>query len=1078
MSVFGNGVLSGWMVTATGTFAVSISEGLGNINFTSARTSFPSTLSNIPPNSIRYVYARIKETTGFTENIDFILSPTRNLTGVGFLLLAEVITGAASIESIDNSVRQNIGFLELIKAAIKQHKHRGGSLNPSKIDLGSEVNGQLPSFRIADFDAEKVTTGTFDLARLPLIDHQDLQNVGLLTHPQLDSFVKTLQASNKELFGEIGTANLLQLILAMKLVHDDPNSAFYISDRTVDQNMINEFAIIPGITPNSYIDFDNSTAEINLEDHYIKGIPPVTGTSFFVTYNTNLSWQSAYRKENVVISGDRVTLAFNDDDEANIKIIEGFEGSTEPGEDLSGNQGAFRKETILLVDNAHIIANSSSTNVVEGFYSGKFAHQQSFRNQFVKEFETSQDWTTYDSFVLHIKSLDSIHGSVKVYFENSSGEKSSSFTILSENEVTDNNDPVANNFEMRVIELALISFRNDIKKLVIYTDDLENPFNFYVDLINIQRAILLPEQGSIVLRYSSNTKVSFSTISWQSIEPSGTEIKVRVRSASGTVFLNRSEYTPYINNGDAVNLEGTDIEIEATLLSGPDRLNSPVLTELRILILSEAEIDGFVINSTEELNRGDESNVTINTSPVSVSISTPISVGSYYFALSNLVGQLREEIDSNGNSFASSELSISGLKLPISPNYVFKFVEQNFGTITVGSFFEPRSVRRLQDKSFVIADTYNDRVVQVDENGNLLSGFGSINYEHQEKIYPIAASFDIRTSILYIVWSRRISFKTVNVSKIVIKAVGQQEVQLIKDSDKILNLSTSDLEQIEAEGQIMPIYLSTQNSGTLKLFPATNSYILVSSDAIATGLNTDSVFYRVISNANGIPLYVGNFAYIDGVYSPSWADKSDKNSFIVCNSTVAVKEFSFPTTVTESLTKQSNVSSIIEVDENNNIVYASNKVLFSPFFPGRAERIDGNTLLIAGMKPSGEQEDIEGFNFRSFANNPSVRTQQKTILNSMLFQGEKPFIGTVIVIDTRTGSTTFEYTCPEGILASDVDVDPRDGLYVVAESSLNNSGRIIKLDALGNITFSFGEGLYSIINDVEIQTDGSIVIST
>ena len=36
-----------------------------------------------------------------------------------------------TIETIDNSLRQEIAFLELIRAAIRLHRHRGGSLNPS-----------------------------------------------------------------------------------------------------------------------------------------------------------------------------------------------------------------------------------------------------------------------------------------------------------------------------------------------------------------------------------------------------------------------------------------------------------------------------------------------------------------------------------------------------------------------------------------------------------------------------------------------------------------------------------------------------------------------------------------------------------------------------------------------------------------------------------------------------------------------------------------------------------------------------------------------------------------------------------
>lgn len=1086
MSIFGNGVISGWTVAAEESFSLSISEGYGNINFTAARSTFPDTIEDVPPNSVNYVFAKYTERSTYSEETEFILSPTRNLNDPNFLLLAEVISGPVSITSVDNSIRQEIGFLELIQAAIRLHKHRGGSLNPSKIDLESEVKGQLPSFRIADFDAEKITTGTFDLARMPLIDHQDLDNVGLLTHPQLDTFVKTLESSNKEIFGEIGTANLLQLILAMKLIHDDPESGLYISDRTLDQNMINELAVIPGITPNTYIDFENTTATVDLEQHFIKGVPPNTGTSFFVNYDSALAWNNAHSINNLIVSGDSVVLAFNEDDESNIVTIEGFESATAPGQSLAGGEGGqtlFTKETIILSDNADITAESSATNVVEGFYSGEFTHRQSFRNQFVKEFTTAQDWSTYDSFVVNVKCFDSIHGPVKMYFEDSDGEKSTEFIILEQDEITSNPDPTQNGFEIRVIDLATVLFRNDVKKIVFFTDDLANPFSFFIDFINIQRSILLPEEGKLVLRYSSGNRIVFSTIDWTTIEPAGTDIKVRVRSADGTAFLTRADYTPYLTSGDLINLEGTDLEIEITFTPDSDRITSPVLQSVRLLILTEAEIDGFVINTTAEFARGDAENITVNTA--SLTLTTPVYVDSYYFCLGNTVNQIEEATDDSGEKFTQGELALFGSNTPISPNQIFKAIEDGESSVTLSRLFEPRSVRRQDKRSFVVADTYNDRVLEFDESQNLLAGVGSVNYEHDSKVFPISACVDVRTGILYVVWSKKISFKTVNVSQFTLQTADQQ-IQLVRDFDKIQGLVTSELEQVAAEGQIMPIFLSAQNAGLAQQLPTTGSFLFTSSEVLTTGVDTDSVFYTAIVTALGIPVFVGNFAYIDGIFSPTFADKTSDNGFIIANGTVAVKDYEFPSTAfttgnEESITKTTNVSNIVEVDSNNNLIFGSNTLEFSPFIPGRAEKIGSNTLLLGGLKPGGSlgnPPENAPFNFRSISGSDDTKSKQKETLEALFFGGSTPYVGAVVVLDTSASATTFEYTSAEGILVSDVDIDPNTGEYVVAESSLAKSGRVIKLDSAGNIVFSFGEGLYSLINDITVQVDSSIVIST
>jgi hypothetical protein len=1086
MSIFGNGVIEGWDTSIIGAFDVAIGEGSGNINFIAGRTEFPVEITDLPPNSLSYVYARVKRRTTFAEDVDFFISPDGGLVDPNFLLISRIITGATGIESIDDSVRHNIGFIDLIRAAIRDHKHRGGTQNPSKIDLSSEVKGQLPAFRVADFDAEKLVTGTLELGRIPLLDHQELANVGLLTHPQLDTFVKTLEANNKEIFGEIGLSNILQMLIAMKLIYDDPDSGFYLSDRTVDENMINEIIVIPGITTDDYIDFDATTAEVNLEQHYIAGVPPTTGTSFYVTWNTDLAWNSAYVREDVVIVSDTVSLAFNDSDESNIVTIEGFETATEPGQSLTttsgGGQQLFEKQSVITSDQADITANAVALDVLEGFYSGRFTHRQDFRVQYVKEFNTSQDWSTYDSFVLWTKCLDSIHGPVKIFFFDQQQNKSAEFTVLADGEVTDNTDPSANNFEMRMVDIGQIPFRTEVKGFVIYSDDTDNPFSFYIDHITIQRSILLPEDGRIVLRYATSSQVTFSQIEWTSIEPAGTEIRVRSRSANGTAFLNRADYTPYLISGDLVNLEGTDLEIEIELFPDDDRLVSPILQSVRVLVLTEAELDGYAIDSDEEWSLGDADNITV--SDDTLTLTTPIYVDSYYFAVGNLINQIYEQTSSSGNQYVTSEFAISGTNSstsPIAPNLIFKAVETDLDAarVTTPDFFSPRSIIREDDRHFIIADTYNDRVLEVEEDGTLIAGFGSINYEHSSKIFPLSASLDPRTSILYVVWSKKISFKTVDVRKITLQNGTQSvQIQLITDFDKILGLTTAELDQVNAEGQVMPIHLSLQNAGLAQSLTAEDSYMLMGDEVLSSGLDTDSVYYRAIVTTSGIPLFVGNFAYIDGVFSPTYAHKTDDDTYVVANATVAVKEFDITGLQDESISLNTNVSSIIEVDENNNVIYGTDKVLFSPFVPGRAERLDSTTMLIAGMKPTGQESEASGFDFREIAGDSQEKVRRKDVLNDVFFGSSSPLSGTVIVLDTQTGDTSFEYSSPEGILASDVDIDTSSGNYVIAESSFKKSGRIIKVDTVGNIVFSFGEGLYGVINDVTVQVDGSMVVST
>lgn len=1073
MSIFGNGVVSGWTLTAQEAFTVSINEGFGNINFMSGRTTFPSTVDSIPANSTVYIYAKTKAITTFTEEVEFLFHSSSTLaeSDFNFLLLSKVTAGATGIESIDDTVRQEIGFIELIKAAIRLHKHRGGSLNPSKIDLASEVKGQLPSFRIADFDAEKLSTGTLSLPRIPLLDHQDLQNVGLLGHAQLDTFVKTLEASNTELFGEIGTANLLQLIIAAKLIYEDPDSAFFTGTQ-IDENMIDEFVVIPGITSNDRIDFDNSTATIDVEQHFIKGVPPTTGTSFFVTFDTALAWR-AQTLDKLTIAGDSVALAFDEEQDTLTEIVEGFESSTEPNQDLTDSGiGLFKEQSIIQPDLATIESDSSSTNTTEGFFSGEFSHKQSLRVQFVKEFSPAKDWSSFDSFNYDVKCIALVHGAVKLYFTNSSGDKSPDFTVLDVDETTDS---ATSGFEFRTIDLTAISFSNDIASFVIYSDDHTTDFTYFIDNINIQRALLLPEEGTLKVRYSTGAAVVFSMLEWTSTEPPGTEIEVRARSANGSVLLNRATFTGSLNSGDAINLEGTDLEVEMTFLPDSDRLPpGPTLQSLKILVLTDAEIDGFAIDTSDEFARGTSENTVISSN--AIQLDTPIFVDSIYFMLQNNMNQ--GTISSSGVFESGNEPSVLGTQdSPISPNQVFKAVEDSQSNVSK-NFCDPRSVRRQTDRSFIIADTYNDRVLQYDEDANLLSGVGSINYE-ANTTFPIAASVDIRTGILYIVWSKNVSFSTVNLSKVIIQT-STQTVQLIKDFDKILGKTTDELTGINASGQIMPVFLSVQNAGLASALPK-DSFLQVGTDVITGTIDNLSIFYTTAATGLGIPCYVGNFAYIDGIFSPTWADKSLSKGFIIGNGTIAVPGFNFSGNADASgatATKNTNVSSIIEVDKNNNVVFGSNIMNFSPFFPGRVQEIDSTTLLIGGIRPGSTGGTIDAsFNFRSLSTNNTERSIQKDILKGIFFPDSSPHVGAVILFDKSIKTTLFEYTSAEGIIVSDVDIDSL-GQYVIAESSLDRSGRVIKIDTSGNVVFSVGEGTYSLINDVSVQFDDSILIST
>lgn len=1107
MSIFGNGVISGWDVSSVGEFTISISQGHGNINWLAARSEFPVEIDTVPPNSIVYVYAKAIRSTYFDESVEFILSTFRNLDDPNFLLLAQVVSGPSSIVSVDNSIRDMIDFVDLIREAIRQHKHRGGSTNPSKIDLSSEVKGQLPAFRIADFDADKITSGTVDLARLPLLDHSELQNVGLLTHPQLDTFVKTLETSNKELFGEIGTANLLQLIIALKLIYDDPESVFYINGEVVDQNMINELIVIPGITPNERIDFENSTAEINLTQHYIQGIPGTVGTSFYVRWEDELAWRNSYYMENLAIVGDTVALASAASEEDNAcspltcRMIENFD---------SDPTGGFT-QTILTFKDGEFVEGADDDDPGGG-QVGEFDPSAEFRLVYVKLFDPIEDWSTYETFIMEVKTTSDNHGAVKYFFVDSTGagdipglfsgtvsssHKTPDQILLEKDEQTYNSDPLRNDYEQRRLAIGAISFSSAVKGIVLWTDSLTGGFTFRLNDMRVIRRLQLPESGLLKLRYSTSVNVAFSRLEYDVSKPEGTDLLVRARCANGTVLLNRASFTNAITSGSEINLNGTDIEIEITFTPDTSRTYSPILEAVRLLITTDAEMDGFSINTQQEFIRGEASNVAIE--DATVFIDPPISVGSYYIVMGDKVLQIHEDT-STSTTHTDGELAIFGTNAPIAPNQIFRAVELDEPVVSESVLYFPRSAKRVYDKSFIIADTYNDRILHFDSDNELVEGFGSINYQ-ASTYFPISACVDVRTGIMYVVWSKVISFKSVNLGGILIK-YGAQRLILIPGYDLINNKMPSELTDSD-RGQVLAIYLSESNRALASQLPQNGAIAVISANAIQELVNEQSVFYqKATASGGGLPLFIGNFWYSDvnaltnvSIFAPTYAEKTESNTYIITNAKIAVKDFELPSGTGETLTKNSEASSlpsVIEIDlskSTERTIFTTDFVDFSPFVPGRASRLDDNTLLVAGLLPTGTvtlPPTVGDFDFRTINGSDEDKTNQKIVLDQIFFgAGDDGYVGAVRTVSTATqgGAEIFKYNSSNGLVITDASIDGL-GNIVVAESSFKGrSGRIIKLDSSGNIIFSFGEGMYSLINDVEVKlatenSEESIIVSS
>ncbi|MCD6435432.1 MAG: hypothetical protein J7L15_03510, partial [Clostridiales bacterium] len=159
-NIFGNGVVEGWNVEDNGYsyengVSVSISPGSGIINYLAAQTSVSAVLTNLPTNSTVDIYVTYNGSTVRTRSVDFFYFDVDNENEFS-IKIARIVVGNNVITSIDNTVRDLVGFLDIIQDEIDNHKHRG---TPSKIDLQDETKNQLPGARIEGIDASKITSG-------------------------------------------------------------------------------------------------------------------------------------------------------------------------------------------------------------------------------------------------------------------------------------------------------------------------------------------------------------------------------------------------------------------------------------------------------------------------------------------------------------------------------------------------------------------------------------------------------------------------------------------------------------------------------------------------------------------------------------------------------------------------------------------------------------------------------------------------------------------------------------------------------------------------------------------------------
>ena len=679
----------------------------------------------------------------------------------------------------------------------------------------------------------------------------------------------------------------------------------------------------------------------------------------------------------------------------------------------------------------------------------------------------SKNWDgIYDELTIKIKTNDQVHGPVYMYVINGSNLSSNDDKNFGDIETGDidgvkkpnvswillEQDEYMSGFEEKVFDISSLEL-DDVSQITIYTSD-ENLI-FDIDDIYVRRTNLIANSGTIRFRYSTEADVIFHSVFYDAVVPEDTSISIRMHISNSEDGLLRSSYSLPLNSGDVFALTGSYSEIEVAMNSNDAQTLSPILNSLELRILVDADFTGFVIDTENEWERGTLSNISTNDSvevgKSYLSVSIPINVGGRYFSKS---GSISEINDSNIGVYG-----FSGNLMPVSPNQA-----REWSSSSARGFSTVSSVIRKFNNNFLISDLNNNRVVEVDNNGNLVKGFGS-TYSIDTNFYPLSAVYNSADKILAVVFTKSVVVS--DLTKIYF-FLGASKIYLSED-DVVLNNN-------KAGNKILEIQLDDDTA--VRLVSATMDNLFIDFDNGAFTENLDIPSDMKISNnaiyssKSGLVCFVGDFTYIDNISHPIFVKETSEANWIIGNSSI------FYMDIDSSKEETRTVPDIIEINPVNiddiDDKLISNDVKFSDYSLGGIYEYDDGRFIVSCIS--------DAVTSLSSITGDDLRAEYNPVPDNIEFRASaiddlKNYAGSVVILDKINNRKQVLYSSPDGLFPSDVDGCSNGDLVISESSFADASGRLIKIDAFGNITWNYGSGSFSIINDVKVLNDDKLIIS-
>lgn len=487
------------------------------------------------------------------------------------------------------------------------------------------------------------------------------------------------------------------------------------------------------------------------------------------------------------------------------------------------------------------------------------------------------------------------------------------------------------------------------------------------------------------------------------------------------------------------------------LLNTNDYTVSPVLNSLRLRLLVDGDFSGFSLSDKSDWERGSLNNVSLEDNAVSGSdivIKNPINVGGYSFLNKDAVSEISDS--------KIGVLGFNGTRMPISPNQA-----ANWNNSSKYKFRGSTSIKRKYNKNYLVADTYNNRVLEVDQNGNLVKGIGSTYVNDDRYLYPLNVIYNNTNHILTVVFSK--DFTLNDITKII----------LYVDKEKI-SLTINDIVLDSYSNKILKIQIN-ENIWTRLGNISESLYFKADTGSFSEDIVFSPESSKLNSVLYGIKCFIGDFTYVDGIKHPIFVNILDNNNWVILNSSMMYFDSENDINTEENNFQEfSEVAPLLEYDiENHEIAFTYDKIKFSDFSLGGAYEFEDGKYIVAGVVDG----DSFSTNFTSEDLLSSENTNSKIRKRAAAIDALQGYKGVISVIDKINNQYTIFYNSPDGLYPTHVSPCSNGDMIVSESSFAESSGRIIKLDEYGNIKWVYGTGVFNIINDVYESANKDIVVS-